>query len=345
MMRSDLQKEKIKTALINKQERISISYYNAPELFQAILDENPAIAASIVKANYVGLLVGGVFTVKYNETAVSTNEPLQADTAEQIEDIMHKSIRKYENDIVVSVAKGIDINEVYSNFMVAYQGFYSNLISIECKQQMLMGSRRKTVQFTFKYRIGRVKLTMMETEVNKKVEELGRTLFCSGMPNESKAFIAHNYLAKTVSYWLDKDAKPLDKSYMQSAYGALINQKCVCQGYAEAYKRILDSQGIICEVICGKIRGSAEHHAWNVVSFNNKDYYHVDVTWDAQKRGSARYKYYGLTDADLRADRIWTRTSNIICNGKDKILEIARLQLARSGSIFVSKGVDKEYLK
>ena len=263
----------------------------------------------------------------------------------QIENIRHKSIRKYENDIVISVAKSVDINEVYSNFMVAYQGFYSNLISIECRQQMMMGSRRKIIQFTFKYRIGRVKLTMMETAVNKKVEELGRTLFCSGMPNETKAFIAHNYLAKTVTYWLDKDAKPLDKSYMQSAYGALINQKCVCQGYAEAYKRILDSQGISCEVICGKIRGSAEHHAWNVVSFNNKDYYHIDVTWDAQKRGSARYKYYGLTDADLRADRIWTRTSNIICNGKDRILETARLQLARNGNIFVSKGADKEYFK
>ena len=345
MMRSDIQKEKIKTALTNKQARIPIAYYNAPELFQAVLDENPALAASIVKANYVGLLVGGVFTVKYNETVASASEPLQADTAEQIEDIIHKSIRKYENDIVISVAKSVDINEVYSNFMVAYQGFYSNLISIECRQQMMMGSRRKIIQFTFKYRIGRVKLTMMETAVNKKVEELGRTLFCNGMSNETKAFIAHNYLAKTVTYWLDKDAKPLDKSYMQSAYGALINQKCVCQGYAEAYKRILDSQGISCEVICGRIRGSAEHHAWNVVSFNNKDYYHIDVTWDAQKRGSARYKYYGLTDADLRADRIWTRTSNIICNGKDRILETARLQLARNGNIFVSKGADKEYFK
>lgn len=62
-MRSEIQKEKIKTALTNKQSRIPISYYNAPELFQAVLDENPAIAASIVKANYVGLLVGGVFTV------------------------------------------------------------------------------------------------------------------------------------------------------------------------------------------------------------------------------------------------------------------------------------------
>ena len=181
MMRSDIQKEKIKTALTNKQARIPIAYYNAPELFQAVLDENPALAASIVKANYVGLLVGGVFTVKYNETVASASEPLQADTAEQIENIIHKSIRKYENDIVISVAKSVDINEVYSNFMVAYQGFYSNLISIECRQQMMMGSRRKIIQFTFKYRIGRVKLTMMETAVNKKVEELGRTLFCNGM--------------------------------------------------------------------------------------------------------------------------------------------------------------------
>lgn len=345
MMRSDIQKEKIKTALLNKQARIPISCYNAPELFQAVLDENPAIAASIAKANYVGLFLGGLFIVKYNETAVSSSEVLQADTAGQIEDIMHKTIRKYENDVVISVAKSVDVNEVYSNFMEAYQGFYSNLISIECRQQMMMGSRRKTVQFTFQYRIGRVKLTMMETAVNKKIEELSRTLFCIGMPNETKAFIAHNYLAKTVTYWLDEDAKPLDKSYMQSAYGALINQKCVCQGYAEAYKRILDSQGISCEVICGKIRSSAERHAWNIVSFNHKDYYHVDVTWDAQQMGSARYKYYGLTDADLCADRIWTRISNISCNGKDKILETARLQLARSGSLFASKGADKEYFK
>jgi len=81
------------------------------------------------------------------------------------------------------------------------------------------------------------------------------------------------------------------------------------------------------------------------VSFNNKDYYHIDVTWNAQKRGSARYKYYGLTDADLRTDCIWTRTSNIICNGKDKILETARLQLARNGNMYASKGADKEYFK
>lgn len=345
MTRNDIQKEKIKTALLAKQTSITVSYYNARELFQTVIDENPTIAATIGKVSYAKLLVGGVFTIKYNEMIVSAGETLQANTPEQVEDIIHNSIRKYENAVTVFVDNSVNINEVYNNFIVGYKGFYSNLISIAVSREIMSGSRRSTVRFTFKYRIGRVKLTMMETEVNKKVEELGRTLFCDRMPDEIKAFIAHNYLAKNVTYWHDKNAKPLEKSYMQSAYGALINQKCVCQGYAEAYKRILNSQGVTCEVICGKIRGSSEHHAWNVVSFNNKDYYHIDVTWDAQKKSSARYKYYGLTDEDLRKDRIWTRTSNIICNSKENILEKARLQLARNGNLYAAKGVDKKYFK
>lgn len=283
-----------------------------------------------------------IFRVEKHSVNVTTT---RADTAQQLEDLLHNSVRKYQNVVEVSVAQTVDVDAVYDSFMVTYQGFYSNLMSTEWITRTYSGSRRKIVQFTFKYRIGRVKLTIMERLVNEKVAELGKTLFCNEMSNETKAFIAHNYLAKTVSYWLDKDAPPLEKSYMQSAYGALIIKKCVCQGYAEAYKRILDSQGITCEVICGKIKGSAEHHAWNVVSFNNKDYYHVDVTWDAQKTGSARYRYYGLTDADLKAERLWTRTSNIICNGNDKILATAQLQLARNGSKYALHGADKEYFK
>ena len=179
--------------------------------------------------------------------------------------------------------------------------------------------------------------------MTNEVKRLGRTLFCAGMPDETKAFIAHNYLASTVAYRFDENVGPLEKSYMQSAYGALINHKCVCQGYAEAYKRILDSQGIPCEVICGKIRKSAEYHAWNAVSFDNKNYYHIDVTWDSQKTGSARYKYYGLSDAALSAERIWNRGSEIICNGKENILQAARLQIAREGDKFAAEGADKKY--
>lgn len=343
----DKHKDEIKTALLNRQSKIQILYYNAQEVFQSVLDENPNIVASIEEVRYIGALVGGVFIVKYNEKADdnidASDSFICADTESEVEGILHSSIRQYKTNITISIKRCLDIGTIYSNFMVAYQGFYSNLISIECKQLISSRNTRILAYFTFEYRIGRVKLTMMATAVNKKIDELNSTIFCVGMPNEVKAFIAHNYLAKTVTYWLDEEAKPLEKSYMQSAYGALINCKCVCQGYAEAYKRILDAQGIICEVICGKIKGSPDYHAWNVISFDKKNYYHVDVTWDARKRGKERYKYYGLSDADLQSNRIWTRMPNMICNGKENILESARLQLARNGSVFASKGARKEY--
>ena len=339
------QKESIKKALMAKDKKIAVTYFDASSLFQSVLDENPVLASTVEQVGFIGSILGGVFSVKYNDLVFHSTESFTANTDEELENIMHKSIRNFKSDIIVSVAESVDVFGVYDRFDIAYSGFYSNLISMKCRQQSMSKSGRKIVQLFFEFRIGRVKLTMMETEVNKKVEELGRTLFCDGMNNITKAFIAHNYLAKTVSYWLDKDAKPLDRSYMQSAYGALINRRCVCQGYAEAYKRILDSQGITCEVICGRIKGETVYHAWNAVSFDNKAYYHVDVTWDAQRDGSARYKYYGLKDSDLAADRIWTRMPNVICNGKENILFEAQFQIVKNGRLFAEKGANKEYFK
>ena len=253
-------------------------------------------------------------------------------------------IRKYQPGVTLSIDARIDVKAVYTHFIEVYAAFYSNLVLLEYVTTAA-GVRYKTVKLTFTYRIGRVKLTMMETDVNKKIEELSDTLFCGGMSAEVKAFIAHNYLSKTVTYWRNKDAKPLEKSYMQSAYGALIKNKCVCQGYAEAYKRILDSQGIICEVLCGKVKSSGEYHAWNAVSFNGRDYFHVDVTWDAPQIGEDRYKYYGLRDEDFAGDREWPASAKIACNSSQNILEIARRELARSGSAYIARGADGEYFK
>ena len=343
MININLQKNKIKQALQNRQAKIPVFFYNAHELFNAVLKENPTIAKTVAETSYSGAMVGGFFTVKYKEKVVSTDGTLYADTAAQVEEIMHRTIRNFEGSVVVSVVTDVDVKAVFNDFFTAYQGYYSNLVGMEYVQHSWTGRKYKVAQFTFKYRIGRVMLSMMEIEVNKKIEELGRTLFCAGMSPEVKAFIAHNYLSKTVTYWRDEKANPLEKSYMQSAYGALINKKCVCQGYAEAYKRILNSQGITCEVICGQIKGSPTHHAWNIISFNKRDYYHVDVTWDAPQRGADRYKYYGLRDANLSAERTWERPSDITYNSRENILATAKSQLSLNGKTYIARGVDREY--
>ena len=87
----------------------------------------------------------------------------------------------------------------------------------------------------------------------------------------------HDYLVDNIEY---------DQTYNSlgtySIYGALINKKSVCEGYAKAFKYLLNSVGINCEIVQGEAtnsKGESESHAWNAVKLNDK-WYLVDVTWD-----------------------------------------------------------------
>ena len=60
------------------------------------------------------------------------------------------------------------------------------------------------------------------------------------------------------------------------AYGALINGKAVCQGYAEAYMMLCSLAGLQCYRAAGMAGDWS--HLWNIVKLDGK-YYHVDVTW------------------------------------------------------------------
>ena len=68
-------------------------------------------------------------------------------------------------------------------------------------------------------------------------------------------------------------------SYLSNEYGALVDGKAVCEGYAYAFKAIVDElvrrtkANIKCDVAIG------QNHAWNMVRLAGK-WYVVDVTWD-----------------------------------------------------------------
>ena len=93
-----------------------------------------------------------------------------------------------------------------------------------------------------------------------------------------KILQVHNYLVDNVEY----DSSNSDLEVSHTLYGALINNLAVCDGYAKAFKYILDNIGISCVEICGDAQNSSgdiESHAWNDVLLNGK-WYAIDVTWD-----------------------------------------------------------------
>lgn len=85
----------------------------------------------------------------------------------------------------------------------------------------------------------------------------------------------HDYLAVNCEYDIDNynsNSIP-DTSY--SIYGVFANRIAVCQGYALAYKYLLNQYGITCHMVTS----DNINHAWNLIELNG-NYYQVDVTWD-----------------------------------------------------------------
>lgn len=340
---SDAIKRQIVADVLAHKPEITVNHPNAPTLFRSAMDECPKALAYIAGVGYSAPLMmrGFTFKITYSQTDVPAKNIFRADSAADVEDILHRAISGIMNPIIIAAPMGVPVMDAYSSFNVAYNGFYSNLVGTGVSSWNLSGYSFAFVRFEFKYRIGKVKLLMMERDVDKEVDRLARLLFSPDMRPETKAYVAHNYLARNVEYWLKEDANPLEMSYRQSAYGALINKKCVCQGYAEAYKRLLDSQGIANYVLCGKVKGSAVHHAWNAVSFNGRDFYHVDVTWDSRGGGLSSQQYFCKTDEDMRPTRIWTRRAGVICNSTTNIGSIAREDILYNRGKYISQGIDK----
>lgn len=106
----------------------------------------------------------------------------------------------------------------------------------------------------------------------------------------------HDYLVENIEY-----DQTLSQSNIYNIYGALINNKCVCEGYADAFKYFMDTMNILCVVVSGKAtnsEGIIENHAWNYVQLNGV-WYAIDCTWDdpilvgsSYLSNSLKYKYF-----------------------------------------------------
>ena len=108
--------------------------------------------------------------------------------------------------------------------------------------------------------------------------------------------MVHDYLVDNINY-----ESSLSKENIYNIYGALVNRECVCEGYARAFKYLLDELDIPCVMVIGTAtnsQGETENHAWNYVQLNG-NWYAVDSTWDdpvviggGTASAESRYKYF-----------------------------------------------------
>jgi len=104
------------------------------------------------------------------------------------------------------------------------------------------------------------------------------------MSTAEKIKILHDYLVYTVDYDVagmnrfiqngGKDYSVFDEDVF-TPEGALIDKVAVCEGYAEAFRLLLDEIGVKNIIVYGQAGGN--NHAWNMVNLAGC-WYHVDVT-------------------------------------------------------------------
>ena len=101
-------------------------------------------------------------------------------------------------------------------------------------------------------------------------EKVREALSCvnDNMSDVEKVAALHDWLALNCRY-------DLSGPHCYDAYGALVDGRAVCEGYALAYRHLMDMIGIESYYVVS----DTMNHGWNMVKLNDQ-YYHVDVTWD-----------------------------------------------------------------
>ncbi len=135
-------------------------------------------------------------------------------------------------------------------------------------------------------------ISKTKAEYNQKVTELTADL--SGKSDYEKSKILHDRLCVNVVYTLDC------KNH-QNAYGALVEGKAVCNGYARAYQHLMNKVDIPAWYLSGVALDESANitgrHAWNLVKLDGQWYY-SDPTWDDQGLITF-YTYFNITEEQI----------------------------------------------
>ncbi len=165
----------------------------------------------------------------------------------------------------------------------------------------------KVTEIRFKYQYPKSVVPTIQLQIDKAVRKI-----CEGITADYTeydiALHVYEQLINTIDY--DTVGLQIQKSPegfqgaddLRSIYGAFIDKRCVCVGYAYATQYILRKYGIECSTI------SNEVHAWNLVKLEG-DYYYIDTTWgdpsntDPLKESSDNisYAYFCMTTEALNA--------------------------------------------
>lgn len=160
----------------------------------------------------------------------------------------------------------IDINKMFLNIETSTRFFNTTY-------KVYIGAKDGIKYYTNDFK----DITEIEQAIKEVEKEKNKILNNLEDNDYKKIKYIHDYLINNLEY---------DSTYhaigTYDIYGALVEKKCVCEGYAKAFKYLTNCAGLECELVQGtgvNTSGGVENHQWNCIKLNGLWYY-VDCTWD-----------------------------------------------------------------
>lgn len=144
------------------------------------------------------------------------------------------------------------------------------------------------------YTMETMELAEAKTKFNSAVNEVASGI-SADMCEYDREKLIHDRLADRIEY----DG---GSGHVHNAYGALVQGKAVCDGYAKAFQYALYKVGILSTMVSGTAANptGSGGHAWNLVRIDGV-YYYADLTWNDQ--GENRYyAYFNLPFSEMSED-------------------------------------------
>ncbi len=241
------------------------------------------ICIAVIFSSCIFVLPTQAADARYGKTLISELSN-SADVLKMYEALADKCSTGTEKVTVAlsSMPTQADVENAYRLFYSDYPEYFWVQNAYSC-----LAYSDYTVEIFPSYCISASQIPSKNSAYTSKVNQMISGL--SGKSDYEKSKILHDRLCSAVSYEItDND---------QNAYGALVEGKAVCNGYARAYQHLLNEVGIDAWYISGDSINPATDtpigHAWNMAKIDGSWYY-TDVTWDDQGE-KLFYSYFNLT--------------------------------------------------
>jgi hypothetical protein len=242
---------------------------------------------------------------------------------------------------ISSVDKRVDVNKIFKALIDDNpQFFYFD----KSKITTLASSSKRHLKLSSC--IKKPEAMKMLNELNTITNPLIETAMKRSRDSYERLLYVYEHLQKHIAYdEAELKAAAKGKSLHQNAhnmYGALVERKAVCDGFAAAFQYMAQNMGYRCVTVSGTSDHSAYGniaHSWNIIELGGK-YYHLDLTWDANhyaENHAYSYDWFLLDDENALADHnwdvsstpiatdaslMWHELSGLVANNESEIVEI-----------------------